>query len=125
MQDKVEEFHRVFKTHIADKVGFPEMKIRAMRIRLLAEEMDEYITGEQTDNIVEVADGLADMLYIIFGTAVSYGIPLEKVFDEVHASNMSKLDANGNPIYREDGKILKGPNYFKPRIKEILDAEKE
>lgn len=95
---------------------------RELRKRLLEEEHDEYLLGEATNDIVEIADGLADMLYIIAGTALEYGIPLEAVFNEVHRSNMSKLGLDGKPMIREDGKVLKGPNYTPPDIEGIILA---
>ena len=88
------------------------------------EEFNEFLLAEEQDDYIGVCDALADMLYIIYGTAVSYGMPIDKVFAEVHASNLSKLDADGNPIYREDGKVLKGPNYFKPDIARIVKEAK-
>lgn len=122
MESKVLEFHKTFNCSIADAPGFPYQEIRNCRIDLLKEEFDEYLHAERSDNLVEVADGLADMVYVIFGTAIAYGIPLEKILDEVHASNMSKLGEDGRPIFREDGKVLKGPNFFRPNIPGILYA---
>lgn len=119
--EMVDEFHRVYDCNIGNEPKLPNKDERALRISLLKEEYNEYIMGEKHDDIVEIADALADMLYIINGTCVSYGIPIDKIFAEVHASNMSKLDENGKVIRREDGKVLKGPNYFKPRIKEIME----
>lgn len=119
--DMVHEFHRVYDCCISNKPELPNREERALRIRLLQEEYNEYIQGEKNNDIVEIADALADMLYIINGTCVSYGIPIDKIFAEVHASNMSKLDENGQVVRREDGKVLKGPNYFKPKIKEIIE----
>jgi predicted HAD superfamily Cof-like phosphohydrolase len=89
----------------------------------MREENEEYFQAAQTNDLVEVADALGDMLYILCGTIIEHGMQnkIEEVFDEIQKSNMSKLDINGQPIYREDGKVLKGPNYFKPNIKEILD----
>jgi predicted HAD superfamily Cof-like phosphohydrolase len=89
----------------------------------MAEENDEYFEAAQNDDLVEVADALGDMLYILCGTIIEHGMQykIEEVFNEIQRSNMSKLGADGNPIYREDGKVLKGPSYFKPNIKEILD----
>jgi len=117
----VHEFHRVYDCNISDEPSLPGKEERALRISLLKEEYNEYIQAEKIGDLVEIADALADMLYIINGTCVSYGIPIEEIFAEVHASNMSKLDENGQVIRREDGKVLKGPNYFKPKIKEIME----
>ena len=119
--DMVHEFHRIYDCNVASKPELPSKDERALRISLLKEEYNEYIQGEKNNDIVEIADALADMLYIINGTCVSYGIPIDRIFAEVHASNMSKLDENGQVIRREDGKVLKGPNYFKPRIQEIIE----
>ncbi len=95
-------------------------KLRALRVELLREEFQEYLDGEQADDMTEIADALGDIIYIACGTAVAYGIPLDKVFSEIHRSNMSKLGEDGKPIYREDGKVLKGPNYTPPNIDAIL-----
>ena len=100
--------------------ALPDTATRDLRKKLLAEEYTEYTTAEAEDDIVEIADALADLIYIACGTAVAYGIPLDRVFAEVHRSNMSKLGENGRPIYRDDGKVLKGPTYSPPNIKTIL-----
>lgn len=98
-------------------------KTNILRFELMREENEEYFTAVQNNDIVEVADALGDMLYILCGTILEHGLQhkIEEVFDEIQRSNMSKLDANGKPIYREDGKVLKGPNYFVPNIKNILE----
>lgn len=119
--EKLWEFHTVYNCARSNTIKFPDQATRDMRINILKEEWEEYLQAEKESDIVEIADALADIIYIAIGTAVSYGIPMDKIFNEVHASNMSKLDENGNPIYREDGKILKGPNYFKPDIKGIIE----
>ena len=95
----------------------------ALRHRLMEEENNEYLEAAEAGDLVEVADALGDQLYILCGTILKHGLQykIEEVFDEIQRSNMSKLDINGKPIFREDGKILKGENYFKPNIKEILD----
>ena len=89
----------------------------------MAEENEEYLEAASNNDIVEVADALGDMLYILCGTIIEHGMQhkIEEVFEEIQRSNMSKLGADGKPIYREDGKVLKGPSYFKPNIKKILD----
>lgn len=119
--DMVKKFQEIFGANIGSKVALPDEDERILRIKLLREEFDEYLEGEDNNDIIEIADALGDMMYIIYGTAISYGIPLDEVFKEIHDSNMSKLDKNGKPIYREDGKILKGESYFKPDIKRILN----
>ena len=120
----VTEFHEAFKIglkHIPT-ANLGEAK-NMLRYNLMAEENDEYLEAAQNDDLVEVADALGDMLYILCGTIIEHGMQykIEEVFNEIQRSNMSKLDTDGKPIYREDGKVLKGPNYFKPNIKEILD----
>lgn len=120
----VYEFHKIYGAHIGKYAELPSTDIRELRRKLLAEEFDEYIEGEDTNDLIEIADALGDMLYIIYGTAVSYGLPINEIFNEIHRSNMSKLDAAGKPIRRDDGKILKGPNYFKPDIASILSSDK-
>jgi predicted HAD superfamily Cof-like phosphohydrolase len=94
-----------------------------LRFNLMDEENKEYLEAAENNDLVEVADALGDMLYILCGTILEHGMQykIEEVFNEIQRSNMSKLGANGKPIYREDGKVLKGPNYFSPNIKEILE----
>jgi len=120
VEEMLIEFHKAYGQEIGE--GFKKPSVRALRESLLREEFNEYIDGERNSDIVEIADALADIVYVAVGAAVAYGIPFDKVFAEVHASNMSKLGADGKPIKREDGKILKGPNYFRPRIAEIISA---
>jgi predicted HAD superfamily Cof-like phosphohydrolase len=115
----VREFHEAFKLHIANKLGFNDLL--PLRHALLAEEYGEYLEASENLDIIEFADALADMVYVIYGTALTFGIDLDSVLEEVHASNMSKLDAFGNPILRADGKVLKGPRFFKPDIKSVLE----
>jgi predicted HAD superfamily Cof-like phosphohydrolase len=93
-----------------------------LRFNLMKEENEEYLEAVQNNDLIEIADALGDMLYILCGTIIEHGLQnkIEVVFDEIQRSNMSKLDENGRPIYREDGKVLKGPNYFKPNFSEIL-----
>ena len=94
-----------------------------LRHNLMKEENEEYLEACKDGNLTEIADALGDMMYILFGTIVRHGLQhkIEEVFTEIHRSNMSKLDENGKPIYREDGKILKSNLYFKPQIKEVLE----
>jgi predicted HAD superfamily Cof-like phosphohydrolase len=120
--EQVTEFHNIFKIYSQDRPKLPQKVTRDLRKRILKEEYEEYQQAEDDDDLVEIADALADMIYVIIGTAVSYGIPIDKVFDEVHASNMSKLGTNGQPIYRSDGKISKGENFFEPNIKKLVDG---
>jgi predicted HAD superfamily Cof-like phosphohydrolase len=96
-----------------------------LRFNLMDEENKEYLEAAQKNDLVEVADALGDMLYILCGTILEHGMQhkIEEVFEEIQRSNMSKLGTDGRPIYREDGKVMKGPQYFKPKIKEILEIE--
>jgi len=99
------------------------LDVYTLRYNLMREENEEYLDACKQGDLVEVADALGDQLYILCGTILKHGMQhkIEEVFDEIQRSNMSKLDIDGKPIFREDGKILKGENYFKPNIKEILD----
>ena len=117
----VHNFHYAFGQRIGDKPELPDPNERCLRIRLLEEEFEEYLSGEGKDDIVEIADALADIVYIACGTAVSYGIPLDVVFAEVHRSNMAKL-VDGKVIRREDGKIKKPEGWTPPDIKRILEG---
>ena len=116
-------FHQSFGLGIANSpkadLGFEKNQLR---FNLMDEENKEYFEAAQNNDLVEVADALGDMLYILCGTILEHGMQhkIEEVFEEIQKSNMSKLGANGKPIYREDGKVLKGPDYFKPDIKGIL-----
>ncbi len=127
MKDKiaaVQEFHTSFKLGYKNEpiADLGDAK-NTLRFNLMKEENEEYFEAAQNDDLVEVADALGDMLYILCGTIIEHGMQhkIEEVFNEIQRSNMSKLGEDGQPIYREDGKVLKGPNYFKPNIKEILD----
>ena len=122
----VAEFHNAFGIDSADSpiVSIPQQTV-LLRHNLMKEENDEYIEAAQNNDLVEVADALGDMLYILCGTILTHGLQhkITEVFNEIQRSNMSKLGADGKPIYREDGKVLKGPNYFKPNIASILDKD--
>ena len=120
----------VSKFHKAFGLGMKEtptanlgIKKNLLRYELMREENEEYLEAANNDDLVEVADALGDMLYILCGTIIEHGMQhkIEEVFNEIQRSNMSKLGNDGKPIYREDGKVLKGPNYFKPDIRAILD----
>ena len=121
--DSVAEFHEVFKIGNADKITLLEEKDYTLRFNLIKEENEEYLEACKNKDIVEIADALGDQLYILCGTILKHGLQhkIEEVFDEIHRSNMSKLDENGKPIYREDGKVMKSDRYFRPDIKKILD----
>ena len=126
MKDKilaVQEFHEAFKIgSLTSPKADLGIEKNSLRYRLMKEENDEYLEAAKNGDLVEVADALGDMLYILCGTILEHGLQykIEEVFDEIQRSNMSKLAEDGTPIYREDGKVLKGPNYFKPKIAEIL-----
>jgi predicted HAD superfamily Cof-like phosphohydrolase len=119
----VEEFHNVFKIGNADTLKLIDEREYTLRHNLIKEENDEYLEACKNGDIVEIADALGDQLYILFGTILKHGLEykIEEVYDEIHRSNMSKLDEKGQPIYREDGKILKSNLYFRPDIKKILE----
>jgi predicted HAD superfamily Cof-like phosphohydrolase len=115
----VEEFHRAFGIAVRTQpeADIPESDLRT---RLLAEEVQEYYDAVAAGDVVEVADALADIVYVAFGTALNHGIDLDAVLAEVHRSNMSKLGSDGRPILREDGKVIKGPDYFRPDVAGVL-----
>jgi predicted HAD superfamily Cof-like phosphohydrolase len=120
----VKEFHNSFGLGVSENMiaDLGEAK-NNLRFNLMDEENKEYLEAAQNNDLVEVADALGDMLYILCGTILEHGMQykIEEVFNEIQRSNMSKLGEDGKPIYREDGKVLKGPNYFKPNIETILD----
>jgi predicted HAD superfamily Cof-like phosphohydrolase len=119
---QVEDFQRAFGGFIGDGPSFPPLDRCVLRQRLLQEEVIELHEAWSNKDIVEVADAITDCLYILYGTAIEFGLQekLEELFDEVHGSNMSKLDENGKPIYRNDGKVMKGANYYIADLKKIL-----
>jgi predicted HAD superfamily Cof-like phosphohydrolase len=119
----VKDFHVAFGQRVGEKPELPEQNERALRMRLLSEEWEEYRSAEYDNDIVEIADALADIIYIACGTAVSYGIPLDEIFNEVHRSNMAKL-VDGKVLRREDGKIQKPEGWTAPDIKSIIDSKK-
>ena len=119
----VSEFHSAFGLGISHKIkGDLGTQKNKLRFDLMKEENEEYLEAVENNDVVEIADALGDMLYILCGTILEHGLQykIQAVFDEIQRSNMSKLDEDGKPIYREDGKVLKGPNYFKPNFEEIL-----
>jgi predicted HAD superfamily Cof-like phosphohydrolase len=122
--NSVKIFHEVYKLSYKDSpvadIGIDKINLR---FKLMAEENQEYFEAAKNNDIVEVADALGDMLYILCGTIIEHGMQdkIEEIFDEIQKSNMSKLGEDGKPIYRNDGKVMKGPNYFKPNISEILN----
>lgn len=120
--DMVKEFHQVYGLELRDKPRFDsnEVMLKLLRTTLMREELAEVEEAMDYDDIGNVAKELADLLYVVYGTAASFGIPIDAVFAEVHRSNMSKLGEDGKPIYRDDGKVLKGPGYFQADVHKIL-----
>ena len=119
----VNEFHDAFGLGVShEPKGHLGEQVNMLRFNLMKEENEEYLEAVQNNDLVEIADALGDMLYILCGTILEHGLQhkIEEVFDEIQRSNMSKLGEDGKPIYREDGKVMKGPNYFKPNFEEIL-----
>jgi predicted HAD superfamily Cof-like phosphohydrolase len=118
--EAVRQFMTVFAQEVKDFPEFPEEQVQRLRVDLIEEELNELKEAIYAHNIVEVADALTDLLYVVYGAGVAFGIDLDRCFEEVHASNMSKLGEDGQPIFRDDGKVLKGPNYFKPDLFRVL-----
>ena len=119
----VTEFHNAFRLNVEYKPKSDiSTEITELRYNLMKEENEEYLQAVKSNDLIEIGDALGDMLYILCGTIISHGFQdkIEALFDEIQRSNMSKLGIDGKPIYREDGKVLKGPNYFKPDIEKIL-----
>tara|TARA_A100001011_G_C14264821_1_gene824174 strand:+ start:379 stop:729 length:351 start_codon:yes stop_codon:yes gene_type:complete len=110
-----------FKQEVQLKPDFPNKKIIKLRIDLIKEELSELEVAIKENNLIEIADALTDILYVTYGAGHAFGIDLDKCFEEVQKSNMSKLDKHGNPIYDNNGKVMKGPLYFKPDFKKILN----
>lgn len=118
--ESVKNFMEKFGQQIKEKAGFPNEKIASLRINLIEEELNELKEAIQNKDINEVADALTDILYVTYGAGHAFGINLDKCFEEVQKSNMSKLGLDGKPIYNEHGKVMKGPNYFKPSLERFL-----
>ena len=121
--DMVGEFMETFGQEVKTKPELPNEETVALRVDLIEEELKELMAALYRDeevDLVEVADALTDILYVTYGAGHAFGINLDKCFEEVQASNMSKLGTDGKPIYREDGKVLKGPNFFEPKLDKVL-----
>ena len=120
--DRVGKFMRVFNQEVKDKPDWPDAETMELRIDLIEEELgelkDAILSADGT--LVDVADALSDLLYVVYGAGHSFGLDLDACFKEVHRSNMSKLDERGNPIYREDGKVLKGPDFTEPDLESMI-----
>ena len=117
---KVGNFMKTFGQEVKTKPSFSSDKINKLRIDLIKEELDELKEAMNNNDLLEVADALTDILYVTYGAGHAFGINLDKCFDEVQNSNMSKLNENGEPIYNESGKVMKGPNYFKPDLTKFV-----
>ena len=121
--NKVKTFMNTYDQEVKNSPEFPESKIVQLRIDLIQEELNELKEAINNNDIIEVADALTDILYVTYGAGHSFGVDLDSCFNEVQNSNMSKLGDDGKPIYNESGKVMKGPNYFKPNIKKIIGLE--
>ncbi len=118
--NKVGTFMKTFGQEVKNKPSFSTDKINRLRINLIKEELDELQEAMKNNDLLEVADALTDILYVTYGAGHAFGIDLDKCFDEVQNSNMSKLGENGKPIYNEAGKVMKGPKYFKPDLSKFV-----
>ena len=118
--NKVGIFMKTFGQEVKDKPSFSTEKINKLRIDLIKEELEELTEAMKNNDLLEVADALTDILYVTYGAGHAFGIDLDKCFNEVQNSNMSKLDGDGKPIYNESGKVMKGPNYFKPDLNKFI-----
>ena len=117
---RVKKFMETFGQEIKEKASFPNDKITSLRYELIKEELDEFKEAIDKKDIKEVADALTDILYVTYGAGHAFGIDLDKCFEEVQNSNMSKLGNDGKPIYNDKGKVMKGPNYFKPNLSKFV-----
>ena len=119
--EKVGIFMKTFGQEVKNEPSFGTDKINQLRISLIQEELDELKDAMSKNDILEVADALTDLLYVTYGAGHAFGIDLDKCFNEVQNSNMSKLGEDGKPIYNENGKVMKGPNYFKPDLSKFVN----
>ena len=118
--EKVGAFMKTFGQDVKQSSSFSTNKVNELRVSLIKEELDELIEAMNKKDLVEVADALTDILYVTYGAGHAFGINLDDCFEEVQNSNMSKLDINGKPIYNDEGKVMKGPNYFKPDLSKFI-----
>ncbi len=118
----VKKFMETFGQEVKTKADFPSDKIVKLRYDLIKEELDEFKEAIKARNLTEIADSLTDILYVTYGAGIAFGIDLDKCFDEVQRSNMSKLGEDGKPIYNEHGKVMKGPKYFKPDLSKFIES---
>ena len=119
--EKVKLFMKTYGQEVKDKAGLSDAMTNKLRIDLIKEELEELSEAMKDENLLEVADALTDILYVTYGAGHAFGIDLDKCFEEVQNSNMSKLGEDGKPIYNEAGKVMKGPNYFKPDLSKYLN----
>ena len=117
----VSEFMNAFGQEVKTKTEMPDKETQVLRYALIAEELNEFVDAMKQEDLVEVADALADLLYVVYGAGHAFGIDLDKCFAEVQRSNMSKLGEDGKPMYRDDGKVMKGPNFSEPQLEECLN----
>jgi len=118
----VGDFMEAFGQDVQLEPTWPDFNTRELRLELIAEELDELSDAVADRDMIQIADALTDLLYVVYGAGHAFGIDLDECFQEVHSSNMSKLGENGRPIHREDGKVMKGPGYFEPDLESILGA---
>lgn len=118
--EMVREFHEAYNAYVGSDVGFPDRRHVKMRMDLIEEEYEELQEAVDTGDVVETIDALGDLVYVLYGKALAMGVDLDKVIAEIHRSNLTKLGEDGKPIYREDGKVLKGPNFEPPDIAGVI-----
>ena len=118
----VGDFMEAFGQDVQLEPTWPDFNTRELRLELIQEELDELSDAVADRDMIQIADALTDLLYVVYGAGHAFGIDLDECFQEVHSSNMSKLGENGRPIHREDGKVMKGPGYFKPDLERVLGA---
>jgi len=121
--NKVKAFMNTYGQDVNEKASFPKDTIVQLRVDLIEEELNELKEAIKNNDLVEVADALTDILYVTYGAGHSFGVNLDECFDEVQRSNMSKLGEDGKPIYNDSGKVMKGPNYFAPNLKKIVNLD--
>jgi len=119
--DMVREFMNAFEQEVKTETEMPDKETQVLRYALIHEELNEFVDAMKKEDLVEVADALTDLLYVVYGAGHAFGIDLDKCFAEVQRSNMSKLGEDGKPMYRDDGKVMKGPNFSEPQLEECLN----
>ena len=120
--EKVGDFMEAFGQRVEMEPTWPDFNTRELRLELIQEELEELSDAVADRDMIQIADALTDLLYVVYGAGHAFGLDLDECFEEVHRSNMSKLGENGRPIHREDGKVMKGPGYFEPDLENILGA---